>query len=93
MVKSKFDLNKAFYWKEGVLGFEKVPFQEVVESLERWYAVDINVQNPPAYMLKISGEFKKNTYLKDVLESLGYAYNFKYSIENKVVFIQFKATE
>ena len=93
LVKSKFDLNKAFYWKEGVLGFEKVPFQEVVESLERWYAVDINVQNPPAYMLKISGEFKKNTYLKDVLESLGYAYNFKYSIENKVVFIQFKATE
>lgn len=93
LVKSKFDLNKAFYWKEGVLGFEKVPFQEVVESLERWYAVDINVQNPPAYTLKISGEFKKNTYLKDVLESLGYAYNFKYSIENKVVFIQFKATE
>ncbi|GEO21456.1 FecR family protein [Cyclobacterium qasimii] len=93
LIKSKFDLNKAFYWKEGVLGFEKVPFEEVVQSLERWYAVDIQVKKPPSSSVKISGEFKKNTYLKDVLESLGYAYNFDFSIRNKTVLIQFKASE
>ncbi|EPR69622.1 FecR family protein [Cyclobacterium qasimii] len=59
LIKSKFDLNKAFYWKEGVLGFEKVPFEEVVQSLERWYAVDIQVKKPPSSSVKISGEFKK----------------------------------
>ena len=93
LVKSKFDLEKAFYWKEGILVFESIPFREVVQSLERWYATEIIVKNPPTNRVRISGEFKKNTYLKDVLESLGYAYNFNYSIKNKVVFIQFKTSE
>ena len=93
LIKSKFDLEKAFFWKEGILVFKKAPFQEVVQSLERWYAAEIKVKNPPPNSVRISGEFKKNTYLKDVLESLGYVYNFDYSIKNKEVFIHFKASE
>lgn len=93
LIKSKFDLEKAFPWKEGVLVFERIPFQEVVQVLERWYAAEIKVKNMPPNKVRISGEFKKNTYLKDVLESLGYAYNFDYSIKNKAVFIQFKQAD
>ncbi|AEL25007.1 FecR family protein [Cyclobacterium marinum] len=88
--KGKFDLEKAFFWKDGVLVFNNMPFQEVVRTLERWYAAEIEINNSAPKNLKISAEFKKNTYLKDVLESLGYAYNFDFSIKNKAVKIQFK---
>lgn len=91
--KGKFDLAKAFFWKDGVLVFNNTPFQEVVRSLERWYAAEIEIKNATPKNLKISAEFKKNTYLKDVLESLSYAYNFDFSIKNKAVKIQFNKSE
>ncbi|GAB3007662.1 FecR family protein [Cyclobacterium sediminis] len=91
--KGKFDLDKAFFWKDGVLVFNNMPFQEVVRTLERWYAAEIEINNFAPKNLKISAEFKKNTYLKDVLESLGYAYNFDFSIKSKAVKIQFKKSE
>jgi transmembrane sensor len=90
--KSKFDLKKAFHWKNGILLFEQKTFEEVVVVLERWYAVEVTLKNPAPKDLRISGEFK-NTHLKDVLESLGYAYGFTYSIKNKEVSIHFKPQE
>jgi ferric-dicitrate binding protein FerR (iron transport regulator) len=90
--KRKFDLNKAFLWKEGVLLFEQTPFSEVVATLERWYAVEIEVKNNPFQEKKISGEFK-DTYLSDVLESLGYTYGFDYKINNKEVVVIFNQTD
>lgn len=91
--KGNFDLDKAFFWKDGVLVFNNMPFQEVIRTLERWYAAEIEINNSAPKNLKISAEFKKNTYLKDVLESLGYAYNFDFSIKSKAVNIQFKKSE
>ncbi len=87
--KGKFDPDKAFRWKNGILLFEKTDFQEVVAALERWYAVEVKVNNLPSGDINISGEFK-NTYLKDVLESLGYAYGFEYGINKKEVVIHFR---
>ncbi|MEX2594034.1 MAG: FecR domain-containing protein [Anditalea sp.] len=92
MSKRKFDLNKAFLWKEGILSFEQVPFSEAVLTLERWYAVEIEVKNRPSQEKKISGQFK-DFYLSDVFESLGYAYGFDYQIKNKQVVINFTQTD
>lgn len=87
--KGNFDPNKAFLWKNGVLRFDSSAFRDVLSDLERWYGVDIEVFHRPRQDLKISGEFK-NTSLSAVLESLGYAYSFDYSIDNKNVSIYFK---
>lgn len=87
--KGKFDPEKAFLWKSGVLRLDKTTFKDAVADLERWYGVKIAVFNLSERDLKISGEFK-NTYLSAVLESLGYAYGFDYSVDNKEVSINFK---
>jgi len=86
--KGKFDPDKAFLWKNGVLRFLQTPFQNAISDLERWYGVEIEVFNLPGRDFKISGEFK-NTSLSAVLESLGYAYSFDYSVDNKQVSIYF----
>ena len=87
--KGKFDPNTAFLWKNGMLRFDNSAFRDVLSDLERWYGVKIEVFHRPRNDLKISGEFK-NTSLSAVLESLGYAYSFDYSIDNKNVSIYFK---
>jgi transmembrane sensor len=89
LTKSKFDPDKAFLWKNGVLRFDKATLQTAVSDLERWYGVEIEVFNRPEREIRMSGEFK-NSNLADVLESLGYAYSFDYSIDNKNVSIYFK---
>ena len=86
--KRKFNPKTAFLWKSGVLFFENVSLAEFKLNLERWYGVDIALVNPPSKKLKISGEFK-DTYLSNVLESIGYAYGFEYKIDQKKVELVF----
>jgi len=38
-------------WKDGVLIFENTPMDEVLEKLERWYNIRIEVKNPSVYKL------------------------------------------
>ncbi|WP_373497706.1 FecR family protein [Aquiflexum sp.] len=88
MKTKKFDLKKAFLWKEGTLLFEKASFSEFTLALERWYGVEIEVEQPPFPGFQISGEFS-DTYLSNILESIGYAYGFDYRINHKTVKINF----
>src|SRR5690554_440681 len=52
--KKKFDVQKAFHWKEGILFFERTPFSQVVVDLERWYGVDIKVEDRKSTRLNSS---------------------------------------
>lgn len=86
--KRKFNPNKAFLWKSGILLFDNTSLAEFKLTLERWYGVKIELINSPVSKLKISGEFK-DTYLSNVLESIGYAYGFNYIIDQKKVKLVF----
>lgn len=88
IIKQNFNLKKAFLWKDGTLLFDKSPFSDFKITLERWYGVDIEVINLPRQELYISGEFH-DTYLSNILESIGYAYGFSYSIDQKKIKISF----
>ncbi|WP_215224750.1 FecR family protein [Echinicola shivajiensis] len=87
--KSSFNLDEGFLWKKGVLDFPKIDFDKVVVTLERWYGVDIDVQNfPQDESLRVSGRFQ-NKPLFNVLESLSYSMGFEYEIDQKQVTINF----
>lgn len=86
--KRKFNPKKAFSWKSGILLFDNASLSEFRLTLERWYGVEIELINSPVLKLNISGEFK-DTYLSDVLESIGYAYGFDYKIDQKKVKLVF----
>src|SRR5690606_7695269 len=73
--KRNFDLEKAFLWKKGILLFEQTPISEAIQILERWYGVNFIVKEKNERDIKVSGRFEES-YLSDVLESLGYAYGF-----------------
>ncbi|WP_200975063.1 FecR family protein [Echinicola sp. 20G] len=90
--KGIFNPLEAYGWKNGVLSFNQMKFSEVKRLLERWYAVEITVQNSPKKDEKVSGEFK-DASLENVLESLGYTMGFSYKIDRKKIALKFNANE
>ncbi|VXD14078.1 FecR family protein [Marinoscillum sp. 108] len=88
IIKGKADLLAVTYWKEGVLYFDKTDLNEVVETLERWYGVDISAFGDlPS--IKCSGTFQKNEYLSNVLDILSHSVGFRYQLEGKKVKLEF----
>ncbi len=85
-----FDISKATLWKEGILHFDKASFEEVITTLERWYGVDIVIENLPRRSFNVTAEFQKD-YLENVLHSLGFTFEFNYEIDNKKVTIKFNS--
>tara|TARA_B100000609_G_scaffold198251_1_gene197364 strand:- start:931 stop:1947 length:1017 start_codon:yes stop_codon:yes gene_type:complete len=77
-------------WKDGILLFQKTPFEEGIIELERWYGVSIEVQNYPENTSKNFTGIFENDNLSNVLESLGYAMRFDYKINDKSIIITFK---
>jgi transmembrane sensor len=79
-------------WKEGVLSFEKTAFSDVIETIERWYGVEVAIFGTETIPHdKCSGTFEPNEYLSNVLNALGYSMNFTYTINGKKVTITFNS--
>ena len=65
----KVDVVKYLDWKKNVLRFENATLGEAVKKLEKWYNVDIELENENLSECRFTGTFK-NEDLKTVLESL-----------------------
>lgn len=82
--RSTFDKDKILAWTEGVLLFENESLPEIFIRLERWYGVEIVVDEGVRLTGKYSGEYKKKS-LELVLEGLSYTSNFSYKIDNQTI--------
>ncbi|MFO7824126.1 MAG: DUF4974 domain-containing protein [Cyclobacterium sp.] len=80
------DPSKISLWKEGILHFDKEPFQLVIKKLENWYGVQISVKGEIPNEL-CSGTFQKKAYLSDVLNVLGHSLRFEFDLNGKNVAI------
>ncbi len=68
-------------WLEGKLIFNSERLCDVIEKMERWYDVNIDLQCPEIREDRISGSFK-NGQVYFALEALRMQYKFKYTIKN-----------
>jgi ferric-dicitrate binding protein FerR (iron transport regulator) len=62
-------IDKYIAWQQGKLVFDETPMTEVAEMLERWYGVDVEVNDPEVRKYRINTTFE-NTPLHQVLELL-----------------------
>lgn len=88
-VKSTFDYELQFGWKEGKLVFRNASMGTLVKELERWYGVEITVMGDPGDHWKVSGVFQHES-LENVLEGVKYARNITYEIDGAKVKIKTK---
>jgi ferric-dicitrate binding protein FerR (iron transport regulator) len=66
---NKEKIDKYIAWQQGKLVFDETPMTEVAQMLERWYGVDVEVNDPEVRKYRINTTFE-NTPLHQVLELL-----------------------
>ncbi|GAB3652284.1 FecR domain-containing protein [Echinicola sediminis] len=83
-----FEVREITGWKKGVLIFKEASFIDVMNSLEKWYGVEIEVLGAPSREWNIDISFE-NTGLERVLKRMAYIEDFEFEIKGKSVIIKF----
>lgn len=86
---SEYDPVKVEGWKDGILSFDKAGLEEIIQKLNRWYGVDVQVKNKPDDTISYTGTFKRQS-LENVLISMGFVNHFDFEINEKTVVLSFK---
>jgi transmembrane sensor len=74
-------------WVNGSLQFNNTPMLSVEHTLEKWYDVDIIIENKSLYNTSFTG-VHLNESLVSMLESITYAVDAQYEINGKTVVIR-----
>ncbi|MFN3761292.1 MAG: FecR family protein [Algoriphagus aquaeductus] len=82
------NIRDRILWTEGVLRFQNNTFTDVIEILQRWYGVTVQVTGQPSKDLA-TGTFDNNESLRNVLHVLSESMNFTYQLNEKQVLIHF----
>jgi transmembrane sensor len=84
--KEKYNADQELGWKDGLLYFQETEFKEVIQILNKWYGVTINITNPKLNKSLYTGKFK-NQSLENVLTGMSYALDFEFNIQDDQVII------
>lgn len=90
LVKSTFDVTTRDLWTKNTLYFDNTPLDETLKTLERWYSVDIAIENLPADREFFCFGVFHDDNLDNVLNSIGYLWGFEHEIKDKKVILTFK---
>lgn len=78
------DIHINTSWKDGDLVFENTPMSEVIKKIERWYGVNITINNPDILTYFFTANFNSES-ITQVLELLKITSNIRYSINKNNV--------
>jgi len=81
LVTKEFSVDKELGWKNGIIVFEDASFDEIKETLQRWYGVTIHSQLKNVDNWNYTGKFD-NQSLEIVLERLAYIKKFQFKIDD-----------
>lgn len=86
---SNVNVRDKIAWTEGIITFKSLPLADIISRLERWYDVEISLDDDIDERLTVSGEFN-NENLENILSGLSFSMNFQYIVSGKKVFIKKK---
>ncbi len=75
-------------WKEGKLVFKSERFDNLLVRMERWYGIEIRLDNDSLKAVQFTGTLKNET-IEQALDALKISqpFNYKMDIKNNIVFI------
>ena len=79
--------ESVFGWLDQTMMFDDDTIDEIIITLERWYDVEVEIMANLDKKKKFTAKYKNPT-LRAVMESLSYAYDFKYELKDKTVIIK-----
>tara|TARA_Y100001972_G_scaffold126274_1_gene179613 strand:- start:87 stop:1145 length:1059 start_codon:yes stop_codon:yes gene_type:complete len=88
--KKNYDYKEVFLWKEKVIYWNHASWQEISNTLERWYGVSVEVKGLKKE-ISYSGQFDDQS-LENVLVSMGYTLGFSHALDAKKKIVQIEFT-
>jgi len=76
-------------WRNNILILNNEPFKEIINKLERWYNVQIVLEDNELGDIRFSARFSGES-IADVLQALSYTQPFKYEINKNKITIKTK---
>jgi ferric-dicitrate binding protein FerR (iron transport regulator) len=73
-----------FLWKEGIISFEDESFPDLVEKLELYFDMKIEVKNDKILDYRCTGKFRTKDGLEHILKVLKLSNKFRYTINDKL---------
>jgi len=73
-------------WTEGRLVFEDAPLPEVARRLERWYDLEVRVQDASLHALRLTASLKSQS-VENVLDVIAASLGIRYRIDRDSVFL------
>ena len=73
-------------WCNDYLIFDSEPLIDVIEQIERWYGVEIELKYPQIAQDLLSGSFRHEN-IQNVIHSLSLQYKFEYEIHKDKIII------
>jgi ferric-dicitrate binding protein FerR (iron transport regulator) len=92
IIQQPFNRHLITGWKDGILIFEQEDLNQIVQRLERWYGVAIQIEGLDEHEKvnwRYSGEFEKES-LENVLQGISYVKQFEFTISGSQVNLNFR---
>ena len=84
--KSKVSVSEIIAWKDEIILFKDASYEEIQNTLERWYKVEFVVAQGLQVIEDFSGSYQSQS-LERVLEGLNFTSNFRYDLRDNKVFV------
>lgn len=79
VLSSNVNIKYETSWKDGRLDFVDEQFGLLISKLERWYGVNISIEDPQLMMVRYTGTFEKEN-IEQALKALSLSLPFKYKV-------------
>ncbi|MBD1261647.1 FecR domain-containing protein [Maribacter polysiphoniae] len=79
------NVNDYLSWREGRLTFNNESFINIVQKIERHFAVEIENNYKDLNLVKFNGEFREGETIIDILNTIQESAGFEYEINNKKI--------
>jgi len=81
-------VSNVISWRNGSFYFEDKTLKEASDLMERWYDIDIEIQNPEIEQIKLTGTVSKNQNIEYILITLKNIKNIKYEIKEDKIYLK-----
>ncbi|REE83015.1 FecR family protein [Lutibacter oceani] len=82
------DLFTATSWRKGIFSFENLSLEKIMQTLSRWYDVEVEFSNPKIKEENFTGVLRKNQNIEEILKIIKTMNNISYEIDNKKIILK-----
>lgn len=85
-------VNTALYtsWKDGYYAFDKQPLQEIMNTLARWYDIQVFFGDQEVAILRFSGRLKRYENISNLLTMIKLTNDVNFEIKEKTIIVRGK---